>query len=83
MTGNNVPPLFAYGASVRRELEQFVVDLLRLDAQRLDVHVLDLARAVIEPAIAALQTEYSLWTRDPEAELLPLLRELVADGLLV
>jgi len=26
--------------------------------------------------IAALQTEYSLWTRDPEAEILPLLREL-------
>jgi len=26
--------------------------------------------------IAALQTEYSLWTRDPEAELLALLREL-------
>jgi aryl-alcohol dehydrogenase-like predicted oxidoreductase len=26
--------------------------------------------------IAALQTEYSLWTRDPEADLLPLLREL-------
>jgi aryl-alcohol dehydrogenase-like predicted oxidoreductase len=26
--------------------------------------------------IAAIQTEYSLWTRDPEAELLPLLREL-------
>src|SRR5204863_2293347 len=26
--------------------------------------------------IAALQTEYSLWTRDPEAELLPLLRDL-------
>jgi aryl-alcohol dehydrogenase-like predicted oxidoreductase len=26
--------------------------------------------------IAVLQTEYSLWTRDPEAELLPLLREL-------
>src|SRR2546430_8715781 len=26
--------------------------------------------------IAALQTEYSLWTREPEAELLPLLREL-------
>src|SRR5512132_4415833 len=26
--------------------------------------------------IAALQTEYSMWTRDPEAELLPLLREL-------
>lgn len=26
--------------------------------------------------IAAVQTEYSLWTRDPEAEILPLLREL-------
>src|SRR5256885_15399416 len=26
--------------------------------------------------IAALQTEYSLWTRDPETDLLPLLREL-------
>jgi aryl-alcohol dehydrogenase-like predicted oxidoreductase len=26
--------------------------------------------------LAALQTEYSLWTRDPAAELLPLLREL-------
>jgi aryl-alcohol dehydrogenase-like predicted oxidoreductase len=26
--------------------------------------------------VAALQTEYSLWTRDPEGELLPLLREL-------
>ncbi|MDQ2150147.1 aldo/keto reductase [Alcaligenaceae bacterium C4P045] len=26
--------------------------------------------------VAALQTEYSLWTRDPESELIPLLREL-------
>ena len=26
--------------------------------------------------VTALQTEYSLWTRDPEAEVLPLLREL-------
>jgi aryl-alcohol dehydrogenase-like predicted oxidoreductase len=26
--------------------------------------------------VTALQTEYSLWTRDPEVELLPLLREL-------
>ncbi len=26
--------------------------------------------------VAALQTEYSLWTRDPEAELLPILRQL-------
>ncbi len=27
-------------------------------------------------SIAALQTEYSLWTRDPEAEILPTCREL-------
>jgi aryl-alcohol dehydrogenase-like predicted oxidoreductase len=33
-------------------------------------------RAHAVHALAALQTEYSLWTRDPEAELLPLLREL-------
>jgi aryl-alcohol dehydrogenase-like predicted oxidoreductase len=33
-------------------------------------------RAHSEHPIAALQTEYSLWTRDPEAELLPLVREL-------
>ena len=26
--------------------------------------------------ITALQTDYSLWTRDPEAEILPLVREL-------
>jgi aryl-alcohol dehydrogenase-like predicted oxidoreductase len=33
-------------------------------------------RAQAVHPITALQTEYSLWTRDPEAELLPLLREL-------
>ena len=33
-------------------------------------------RAQAVHPVAALQTEYSLWTRDPEAELLPLLREL-------
>ena len=33
-------------------------------------------RAHAVGAISALQTEYSLWTRDPETELLPLLREL-------
>ena len=27
LTGNNSPPLFDYGASVRRELEQYVADL--------------------------------------------------------
>ncbi|HYJ12342.1 MAG TPA: aldo/keto reductase, partial [Thermomicrobiales bacterium] len=33
-------------------------------------------RAHAVQPIAALQTEYSLWTRDVEAEILPLLREL-------
>jgi aryl-alcohol dehydrogenase-like predicted oxidoreductase len=33
-------------------------------------------RAHVVHPVAALQTEYSLWTRDPEAEVLPLLREL-------
>ena len=33
-------------------------------------------RAVAVHPIAALQTEYSLWTRDVEAEILPLCREL-------
>jgi aryl-alcohol dehydrogenase-like predicted oxidoreductase len=33
-------------------------------------------RAHREYPIAALQTEYSLWTRDPEDEILPLCREL-------
>jgi aryl-alcohol dehydrogenase-like predicted oxidoreductase len=33
-------------------------------------------RAAREFPIAALQTEYSLWTRDPEDEILPLCREL-------
>src|SRR5712692_5971900 len=35
-----------------------------------------LRRAHAVHPVTALQTEYSLWTRDPEAELLPLLREL-------
>jgi aryl-alcohol dehydrogenase-like predicted oxidoreductase len=33
-------------------------------------------RAVKVHAIAALQTEYSLWTRDPEDQILPTCREL-------
>ncbi|MDT7672414.1 MAG: hypothetical protein QOD82_316 [Pseudonocardiales bacterium] len=33
-------------------------------------------RAQAVHPITALQTEYSLWTRDPEAEILPLVREL-------
>jgi aryl-alcohol dehydrogenase-like predicted oxidoreductase len=33
-------------------------------------------RAQVVHPIAALQTEYSLWSRDPESEILPLVREL-------
>ncbi len=35
-----------------------------------------LRRAAKVHPIAALQTEYSLWSRDPEAEILPTVREL-------
>jgi aryl-alcohol dehydrogenase-like predicted oxidoreductase len=38
--------------------------------------VATIRRAHAVHPVAALQTEYSLWSRDPEAELLPLLREL-------
>jgi aryl-alcohol dehydrogenase-like predicted oxidoreductase len=38
--------------------------------------VMTLRRAVKVHPIAALQTEYSLWTRDPEDEILPTVREL-------
>ena len=34
LTGNNAPPLFDYGASVRRELEQYVGDLDEDEAAR-------------------------------------------------
>ena len=43
-------------------------------ADQVDRAINDVA-ARLHP-ITALQTEYSLWTRDPEKELLPLLREL-------
>ena len=35
LTGNNAPPLFDYGASVRRELEQYVAELGDDDADTL------------------------------------------------
>ena len=41
-----------------------------------EASVATIRRAHAVHPITALQTEYSLWTRDPEAELLPLLRQL-------
>ncbi len=41
-----------------------------------EVSAATLRRAVAVHPITAVQSEYSLWTRDPEAELLPALREL-------
>jgi aryl-alcohol dehydrogenase-like predicted oxidoreductase len=38
--------------------------------------VADIRRAHAVQPVAALQSEYSLWWREPEAEILPLLREL-------
>ena len=41
-----------------------------------EASVATIRRAHAVHPITALQTEYSLWTRDPEAEILPLVREL-------
>jgi aryl-alcohol dehydrogenase-like predicted oxidoreductase len=41
-----------------------------------EVSAQTLRRAHAEHSIAAVQSEYSLWTRDPEAEVLPACREL-------
>ena len=40
LTGTNAPPLFDYGASVRRELEQYVAELGEEDADQ--IRMLDL-----------------------------------------
>jgi aryl-alcohol dehydrogenase-like predicted oxidoreductase len=64
-------------------IEDTVGALARLVAEGKVLHIglseagpATIRRAHAVHPVAALQTEYSLWTRDPEAELLPLLREL-------
>jgi aryl-alcohol dehydrogenase-like predicted oxidoreductase len=57
------------------------LDELVAEGKVLHIGLSEAAPATIRRAhavhpITALQTEYSLWTREPEAELLPLLREL-------
>ncbi len=49
LTGNNAPPLFDYGASVRRELEQFVGDLDDEVAEQLRHFVVQEQRWSISP----------------------------------
>jgi aryl-alcohol dehydrogenase-like predicted oxidoreductase len=57
-----------------------VADLIKegkvLHAGLSEASVATIRRAHAVHPIAALQTEYSLWTRDPEDEILPVLREL-------
>src|SRR6266516_2991981 len=64
-------------------IEDTVGELAELVAEGKVLHIglseagpATIRRAHTVHPIAALQTEYSLWTRDPEAALLPLLREL-------
>lgn len=64
-------------------IEETVGELAKLIAEGKIRHIglseagpATIRRAHAVHPITALQTEYSLWTRDPEAELLPLLREL-------
>ena len=67
----NVPIEETVGAMARL-VEQGKVRLLGLS----EASAATLRRAHAVHPIAALQTEYSLWTRDPEAEVLPACREL-------
>src|SRR5207245_290352 len=64
-------------------IEQTVGALAKLVAEGKVLHIglseagpATIRRAHAVHPVGALQSEYSLWTRDPEAELLPLLREL-------
>src|SRR5205823_8966257 len=64
-------------------IEETVAALAKLVAEGKVLHIGlseaspdTIRRAHAVHPVAALQTEYSLWTRDPEAELLPLLRRL-------
>src|ERR1700730_7410606 len=64
-------------------IEDTIVALAKLVAEGKVRHIglseagpTTIRRAHAVHPLAALQTEYSLWTRDPEAELLPVLREL-------
>jgi aryl-alcohol dehydrogenase-like predicted oxidoreductase len=64
-------------------IEETVGELAKLIAEGKVRHIglseagpATIRRAHAVHPLAALQTEYSLWTRDPEAHLLPLLREL-------
>jgi aryl-alcohol dehydrogenase-like predicted oxidoreductase len=61
-TANAVAELVSEGKVLHFGLSEASVDTIR--------------RAHSVHPVSALQTEYSLWTRDPEAEILPLLREL-------
>ncbi len=58
--------------AMKRLVEQGKVKLLGLS----EASAATLRRAHAVHPIAALQTEYSLWTRDPEADVLPECREL-------
>jgi len=67
----NVPIEDTVGA-MKRLVEQGKVRFLGLS----EAAPATIRRAAAVHPIAALQTEYSLWTRDPEEEILPVCREL-------
>ncbi|NML31170.1 aldo/keto reductase [Paraburkholderia antibiotica] len=62
------------------EVAGTVKDLIRQGKVRYfglsEAGVTSIRRAHAEQPIAALQSEYSLWTREPEAEIIPVLEEL-------
>lgn len=67
----NVPVEETFGAMAQLVREGKVRYLGISEASVSSIH-----RANAEHPITALQTEYSLWTRDPEPEILPAVREL-------
>jgi len=74
---------YCHRLDARVPVEETVGAMAELVAQGLVAHLglsearpQDIRRAVAVHPIAALQSEYSLWARDVEDEVLPLLREL-------
>jgi len=61
-------------AEIRRGTSHYINQMGSLGLSEAAPDTIRRAHAV--HPLTALQTEYSLWTRDPETELLPLLREL-------
>src|SRR5207237_1472872 len=80
---DRIDPYYQHRVDPNNPIEDTVgaLDELVAEGKVLHIGLSEAAPATIRRAhavhpVTALQTEYSLWSREPEAELLPLLREL-------